>query len=168
MNAGVAGERNSGAGSFSFADGHAGIRRWQYPMPPIAREHRNGSYPMVPNHPGVIWLLSRATARNPRFIPVRMQLRQPIKVAVKVCDQGCRLKARVQGDRFIVGDVEPIHDQAVGPTAANGPRLCRGPAAAMAARSKGGEVTAALYTEFFVLNRLAERTRRRRNSPEHR
>jgi prepilin-type N-terminal cleavage/methylation domain-containing protein/prepilin-type processing-associated H-X9-DG protein len=55
---------HNNAGSLSFADGHAEIRRWQYPMPPIAREHRNDPYPVVPNHPDVIWLLSRATARK--------------------------------------------------------------------------------------------------------
>jgi hypothetical protein len=46
-------------------------------------------------------LLSRSTfVRRAPFIPARMRLRQPIKVAVKVCDQGRRLKAGIQGDRF--------------------------------------------------------------------
>lgn len=55
---------HNNSGSFSFADGHAEIRPWQYPMLPIARENRNEPHPVVPNHPDVIWLLSRATARK--------------------------------------------------------------------------------------------------------
>ena len=33
----------------------------------------------------------------------KTRLRQPIKVAMKVRDEGCGLKAGIQGDRFIAG-----------------------------------------------------------------
>ena len=61
-----ASRHNGGAGTFSFADGHAEIKKWRDPrtVVPVKREvhwfeHRS------PNNPDVAWVLERATRKKP-------------------------------------------------------------------------------------------------------
>ena len=62
------GDYHNHAASFSFADGHAEMRRWTRAMPPRSEVHipaqLDNKFPASPNNPDIIWLFERATIRK--------------------------------------------------------------------------------------------------------
>jgi len=50
--------------TFSFADGHAAIRRWIRPMPPMGRTFNDEGFPVDPHNPDIQWLFDHATGRQ--------------------------------------------------------------------------------------------------------
>ncbi len=49
------------AGALSFADGHAEMRRWKAPMPPMSRVFNDNGFPVTPHNPDILWLWERTT-----------------------------------------------------------------------------------------------------------
>ena len=59
---------HGGAGGFSFADGHAELRRWRDPRttPPLKKgQNYNFDFKPTPNNPDVAWMQDNCTRRIP-------------------------------------------------------------------------------------------------------
>jgi prepilin-type N-terminal cleavage/methylation domain-containing protein/prepilin-type processing-associated H-X9-DG protein len=59
---------HGGAGGFSFADGHAELRRWRDPrtMPPLIKgQNYDYNFKPTPNNPDVAWMQDNSTRRIP-------------------------------------------------------------------------------------------------------
>jgi prepilin-type N-terminal cleavage/methylation domain-containing protein/prepilin-type processing-associated H-X9-DG protein len=62
---------HNGAGGFSFADGHAEIKKWKDPRttPPIVQGQYMATYVASPNNRDLEWVRERCTARRAQALP---------------------------------------------------------------------------------------------------
>jgi len=62
---------HNGAGGFSFADGHAEIKKWKDPRttPPLVQGQYMATYVGSPNNPDLAWVRERCTSRRASPLP---------------------------------------------------------------------------------------------------